>query len=779
MTTRNVFLAVLLAVALFNGRSAAQMVDPAMDRNDEPFCYYSKPTDVLGVMDGKEGTLVTPEGYLYTGYGEIMFFAGNPPEPVSQRVKTLYKGYLPVIDYEFTRNQVVYHVRMFAATLDGDPESPLMNFVRVTLRNGSRSKRSATFGIGTRYQSEANTSWGFGDNRFRRPVKAKVLGQYEQAGVEFNREWEYGFESGMFVRDGSAMYLFDPSIPHHKWLTLKSGYNEVHSSKPEKLYVPETTPVGIVISEFTLAPGENRQMEFRVPYEPIVKESPLIQKLREAGFDDYLARTVNFWDGIFAQGIDIQVPEDKVVNTFKANLVYDLIARNKQDGSYIQKVNEFNYDAFWLRDAAYIVRMYDLSGYHEIARQCLDFFPRWQQPDGNFVSQGGQYDGWGQTMWAYGQHYRITRDTQFAEGVFPAIVKAVEWLKNARAQDPFHVMPTTTPGDNEDISGHVTGHNFWALAGLKNVIALAEGIGKTEEATAFREEYDGLLAALRARLQEITRSTDGYMPPGLDSLGGQDWGNMLSVYPEVILDPLDPMVTATLKTTRAKYQEGIMTYGDGRWLHHYLTMKNTETEIVRGDQQIALEELYAMLVHTSATHAGFEFAILPWATRDFGMNLSPHGWFSAKFRAMMRNMMVREQGDQLHLFSCLSPEWVKKGAQVAVRRAPTNFGGVDLRMRCQEGKATIDIQTTFSRKPESLVLHLPWFMAVSSVKAGGKGCRISGGTVVLPPDTRSVEIRWAKKRNTPSLNFTGAVNVFKKEYRKRYEESLKTGNLID
>jgi len=29
-------------------------------------------------MDGKEGTLVTPEGYLYTGYGEIMFFSGNP-----------------------------------------------------------------------------------------------------------------------------------------------------------------------------------------------------------------------------------------------------------------------------------------------------------------------------------------------------------------------------------------------------------------------------------------------------------------------------------------------------------------------------------------------------------------------------------------------------------------------------------------------------------------------------------------------------------------------------
>jgi hypothetical protein len=94
------------------------MVDPSIDRADEPFSYFSKPTDVLGVMNAREGALVTPEGYLYTGFGELMFFTGNPLEPVKQRVKTLKKGSLPIIQYGFERQGFMYEFTMFAATLD-------------------------------------------------------------------------------------------------------------------------------------------------------------------------------------------------------------------------------------------------------------------------------------------------------------------------------------------------------------------------------------------------------------------------------------------------------------------------------------------------------------------------------------------------------------------------------------------------------------------------------------------------------------------------------------
>jgi hypothetical protein len=164
---------------------------------------------------------------------------------------------------------------------------------------------------------------------------------------------------------------------------------------------------------------------------------------------------------------------------------------------------------------------------------------------------------------------------------------------------------------------------------------------------------------------------NGYIPPALDGQkGGYDWGNLLAVVPEPTLDAHDPRVTATLKATQAKYAEGIMTYADGKFLHHYLTIKNTMTEVIRGEQEQALNEFYALLVHTSSTHAGFEFAILPWGDRNFEDNLAPHGWFAAEYRTLLRTMMVREEGETLHLLSVVT---FRRSSKQAVRRGASSF----------------------------------------------------------------------------------------------------------
>jgi hypothetical protein len=766
--------AILITVILCSITALAQMVSRSIDRPGEPFSYFSKPTDVIGVMDAPTATLVGPEGFFYTGYGELMFFTGNAPEPIHQRIKTLERGYLPIIHYGFTRDGIEYRFTAFAATLDGTPSGTLVDFVRVQIKNTTNGALTAWLGAAMRYEGNVNTPGGVADNRYYRPYTPKRPGEYTQLGVEFNPDWVYGFEGSSFRRDSKLMYSFPSQPSPQLHLTMKEGYNGDSDLKARKIHVLPTTPVGFIQYPLPLSPGEETTLDFKLPVVPLEPNADRTQ-YDAATFDAYLPRVTASWEKILSAGIDITVPEEKVNDTFKASLIYDLIARDRIGNDYIQTVNKFHYHAFWLRDSSYIVRMYDLSGYPEFARQDLDFFAGWQQPDGNFVSQGGQFDGWGQTLWADGEHYRITGDRAFAEKVLPSIRRAVAWLQQARASDPLHLMPTTTPGDNEDISGHVTGHNFWALVGLKNAIALANGVGATADANAFQREYDDYFAAFKKVLDRQTAATHGYIQPGLDSTGGQDWGNMLAVYPEIILDPHDPMVTATLNATRAKYQEGIMTYGDGEFLHHYLTMKNTETETIRGDQEMAIEELYAMLVHTSSTHAGFEFAIRPWGTRDFGLNLSPHGWFAAKFRAALRNMLVREQGDDLHLLSVTSPEWFKAGDSISVERAPTNFGQVAFTLKVSDDShASLDLTANFRVAPKRVILHAPWFLTITEITADGKPLK-PGSEVLVPTGTRHVDFRFTRNANAPALSYTAAVEQYKKEYRAHYEEYLRTG----
>ena len=770
-------LVILALLPVLPGRIGAQtaaraaqpdMVDPAIDDGPGPFSYFSRPTDAIGIMDGR-GTEVTPEGYLYTGYGELMFLAGPTPEPVRQRLRTLRDGWLPVVEYEVRHGEVAYRVTTFAATLDGQPESPVVDFVRVVMTNGGAIAARARFAFAVRYTGPSTTGSATADNRFRRPASAQRLGQYDQPGVPFDTAWTYGFAAGAFLRGGQAVYLYPASPAPQLRLALGANGSASASVAPVRLRVQPTTPVGVTIFDTVLAPGASHALVAKLPYAPVAPDDPLLERVRAASFDDYLARTETFWRDVAARGMQVTLPERKVVDAWRASLVYDLMARDRRGEAYVQTVNQFHYHAFWLRDASFITRAYDVTGYPAVATQVLDFFAGWQQPDGNFVSQGGQYDGWGQTLWAYGQHFRLTRDTAFAARAFPAVRRAVAWLHAARAADSLHLVPSTTPGDNEDITGHVTGHNFWALAGLHGAISLADGLGRTADADAFRREYASLKGALVDALRRITAGRGGYIPPGLDAPGGQDWGNMMAVYPERVLDAHDPMVTATLDSTRAKYAEGIMTYGDRYWLHDYLTMKNTETEVIRGDQRLALSELYAVLLHTGATHAGFEYDVRPWGDRDFHHNLAPHGWFAACYRTLLRDMLVREAGDTLHLLSVTSPAWLAPGDSIVVRDAPTDFGPVGFRLDVAgDAAARLTIAARFTRPPAAVVVHLPWFMDVRRALADGRAVPVRDGALRLRPGAHTLQLLWSRRADTPAMSYDSTVLSYRKEYRRRW-----------
>jgi hypothetical protein len=747
------------------------MVSPSIDPPGQPFSYFSQPTDEIGVMDAPEATEITPEGYLYTGFGELMFFTGPNDEPVRQRLRTLERGYLPIDSYVWRQNGIAYHFTMFAASLDDTPGGQLVDFIRVTIRNENAEPTRALFAAGMRYQGPSTTESTAGDNRFRRPVAGKAPGDYNQPGVVFSPDWVYGFSDNAFLRNGMAMYVFPAGaqlLP-----TLHESYNHPPNLTPHKMNVLPTTPVGIARYSKMLAPGEEFTLDFKMPVTPVAPDSAL-NAVEGASFDDYHQRVVDFWEGLLHQGMQLTLPEQKVTDTFRANLIYDLIARNKIGNDYVQTVNDLHYHAFWLRDSSDIVHSYDVTGYPVIARQVLDFFPRWQKPDGNFLSQEEQYDAWGQVLWIYGTHFRITHDRAFAEQVFPSIVRAVAWLHQARAGDPLHIIPASHSLDNEDVPGHITGYNFLALDGLHEALLMAHALGKTDDAANFQREYDDYRAAFLKQLDLVTAKTNGYIPPALDSsTRGQDWGNLLGTYPEPVLPPDDPRITATLKDTQARYQEGLITYGDGRYIHHYLTIKNTLTEVIRGDQEEAVRELYALLVHTSSTQAGFEYAIRPWGDRNFEDNLSPHGWFAAEYRTLLRNMFVREEGDDLHLLSVVSPEWIGAGKPVSVTGVPTDFGVVSLTLdQPSDTSAVLHLTAQWVQAPHSLVLHLPWFMQTTAVSADGKTVAVSGNSVTLPPGTQTVRVTWSRRPDTPALSYQQAVDAYKAEYLRRYNELL-------
>jgi hypothetical protein len=501
-------------------------------------------------------------------------------------------------------------------------------------------------------------------------------------------------------------------------------------------------------------------LDFTVPAVPANRASTAYRAVAAARYGDYRARVLGTWRRLLGRAMDLHVPEDKVVDTFYASLMNLLMSRYQQEGYWIQTVNQLQYHAFWLRDAAMISSMFDLVGLHDVADQDLRFFETWQQPDGLFISRPGQYDGFGQALWAFGDHVRRTGDIGFAQRVLPAVGRAMNWLEKARAADPLGLLPPSDPHDNEQIAGHLVGDNLWGVAGARAAASIARAAGEPQSADRWAADAAAYQATLDAQIRQAAKSTGGWIPAAVDQKGGQDWGNLWPVWPTGVYSASDDLVGRTMRHARARFAEGIATYFNGSQLHGYLGFRVFETDLAAGNQQRAVDGLYAELAHTTATHGGFETGVRVYGSRAVDDNMTPHGWFAAEYVSLLRNMLVRERPDGIALMSALSPAWLKPGKAVSVHDAPTTYGKVSFTLRPNDGGARLEWHADV---PEGTSIHWPLPDFATDVKAGN--LEKDGRTILLPSRSGTLDVRWTLHRS--SASYAREVQQLRGAYQRR------------
>ena len=121
--------------------------------------YFAHPNDVLGAFGAPVASEVTPEGYIFTGFGELMFLIGNPPRPTWQRHRTLLEGFLPAVEYGIEQDGIRYEWLMFAADLGESLSGIPVNFIRVTVHNCASEERAAYFSTAWRFRGDVNTAY--------------------------------------------------------------------------------------------------------------------------------------------------------------------------------------------------------------------------------------------------------------------------------------------------------------------------------------------------------------------------------------------------------------------------------------------------------------------------------------------------------------------------------------------------------------------------------------------------------------------------------------------
>lgn len=716
----------------------------------EPFTYLLYPSDVVGFKDCPQAFQLTYDGALNNGFGEFQLLAGKDPKAIDVREKALYQGSLPFPSYSFVRDGIVFHVECFAAPKGLDPRENLVVFVRVAAVNPSPE-----------------------------PKETKLVAQFAPRGPRWRadmpcREW-----------------YRDRFMDQVRWATSSAAgpWGGMVSKSDHLVFTYSGDPApsnragpGV---EYDLRLEPNRPamvMTFKVPFVPVdFKRDAQVAAVHQADESSTFTQLSSFWRSIYDLATLIELPEAKVTDTVRASLAYLLIARDVlEDGkNFMPTVNKFQYHTFYFRDGAFTTRAFDLMNLPEVARGTVQFYFE-TNPDGSArdLKRSGE-DDWGQSLWAVGAHFRATNDLAFAKYAYPVLAPHMKYFQEKIGSDPLRLWPELGPYDAELLTGHYTSHSFWVLLGLREAINLAKATGHQQDAALWQAWHDAYRKRFMARLATVTALSGGYIPPGIDRPGdGRDWENATAgVYPFGVIDKTDPRVATTLRTIREyKWREGISTWGTNAWviktrgqqgieedpgtLHHYETYNVTQTALACGMQRDVLEDLYSALAHTSATHAGFEMGTRPWGERDVSGNYTPHGWFAARTIELVRNMLVREEGDALHLTSCLSPQWVGAGQTIRLKNAPTNFGSVSFVMRSRKDGADIDLSTKWRQVPKALTLHIPFFVKLDSATVDGKRVPAKGVMLPIPPRSKRITLNWHWTEH-PDLSYDRAVELWK------------------
>jgi hypothetical protein len=170
----------IVAVALV---AAIAPAAPAIAR---PYGFLATPTDQLAVPGHVAGFEITPEGFVYGGYGELVLRAGPKLVGLRAPVRTLHGGRYPLMRYGQKFAGVRYGLQAFASIAAGQPVA----FLRVTIRNETPRPAQARWAVGMAYSLGALKPSGVRRFRFPRPAVPQLPGLYTQAGVPFDPGWD-------------------------------------------------------------------------------------------------------------------------------------------------------------------------------------------------------------------------------------------------------------------------------------------------------------------------------------------------------------------------------------------------------------------------------------------------------------------------------------------------------------------------------------------------------------------------------------------------------------
>lgn len=471
----------------------------------------------------------------------------------------------------------------------------------------------------------------------------------------------------------------------------------------------------------------------RVPYGLQVNQRQAVESFNGA---ELLVKARRLWDDFWSRGMKLDLPkrEQELVDFYLSSVAYVFILTERDAKGELWALDgPALYREFWGRGEYFQGRAMAVAGYPEIDRESVQHTFSLQKDDGEWdwpVTSGWPaWDNIGGNAGAVWDSYLFTRDKKWLAEAYPYVKRAAEWInlhreeteipsdaptatQPIRRQIPNKCMdepePTLKPGekpywwgllpwsygDSGLPPGHPFPHNMWALYTMKVAQNAALELGKQEDAERYGRLYGDYKRAILTSMTRaigLEKEDAPYLPamPTYPNAGVSQ--SFVAVYPTELLKADNLWVSNLLKRMQRTELQGLPTYmawlgPSGVWPGE--SMNVAETYLRRGDVSKTVSLLTAALEHSYETKVWKEeikvdkrlpVACLIGNSKNVedqhGTGDMPEAWANANLVALVRDMLLREEVDNLFLLSGIPAEWIQPGEHISIASAPTTLGG--------------------------------------------------------------------------------------------------------
>jgi len=481
-------------------------------------------------------------------------------------------------------------------------------------------------------------------------------------------------------------------------------------------------------------------------------------------YDQHYDHMRTYWNDRLAAVADItSLPDNSLINAYKAGYIYTLIIRDDVNGQKQLHVGENGYDEMFDHDTIGIVSNLLNMGDFTYAKDYLATLPAQLQ--------------YQDAKWKYSVPYAIylerTGDDTFVRDHFDVIKTNTHTIESDRENGGTGIMKITNAIDSD---GHWTVDNWSALYGLSTYKYLAEKLGDTAEAAWAGSEYESLMAAANAELDK-TRSTYGlgYIPMAIDQpnetgprsdprdanwasmflFGGWAWDSYLYDMPQsgTMLTGIDQTYAYGIDR-RKNVSDSPDNFG-GYPHGYYSSAYNAGYggAALRGEdyRDIGIKAYQFMIQHSQSGPFGwwegvdYPNANSPWDIPHAagGGGSDQHMWGQAMGTKVLFDSLISLKSDgSVIVGRGLPADWAGAGQKVALDRFPVSDGG-RIGYTLQGGDKTVDLSFTgdVDKVPSISVQLLALKGNIAGVDVKGATFDAAAGTVTVPRGTTSVKIR--------------------------------------